>query len=368
MEVEETESNTDSGIDEVWTGQPEIAEKMIEFLCKSNTAYFKSQQNNEPELTIQQKREILEDVLKNHARFLQRYGKDLVNTAFLRFFESQTYPDDQNYEIQYYLKEIKQNNANSNRVKNRRYAALQQMIKDDSDYFSENEMIARAPLLYHHMVGQYLTEADRRVRDTDANDTFVDIIFKNMDHDRIRNLQQQQEEEEEEDDSDKSTEILKQDEPMTFDDNMASCSRQHWGNFDDDSNVSQDGMCQRNFKEAAKNAMNPNPVVISEQEKDFLRDEFLGIMYSNFLSGQDQFDYSNVDYNAAYDDLELLNQDAEDKYFETDDVSESAEKEENVQKPGDGSSEDELDIYMKHLNQHIKVQEMTHSFQDLNKG
>ncbi|NXL68303.1 CCD97 protein, partial [Chordeiles acutipennis] len=40
------------------------------------------------------------------------------------------------------------------RLRNRRYAALRQLIQD-GEYFSEEEMRAREPLLYQHYIGQY---------------------------------------------------------------------------------------------------------------------------------------------------------------------------------------------------------------------
>ncbi|NWX39518.1 CCD97 protein, partial [Steatornis caripensis] len=40
------------------------------------------------------------------------------------------------------------------RLRNRRYAALRQLIQG-GEYFSEEEMRAREPLLYQHYIGQY---------------------------------------------------------------------------------------------------------------------------------------------------------------------------------------------------------------------
>lgn len=51
-------------------------------------------------------------------------------------------------------------------MKNRRYDALQKMLANGSSYFSEDEMRQRNPALYEHLVGQYLTEEERKERET----------------------------------------------------------------------------------------------------------------------------------------------------------------------------------------------------------
>jgi Coiled-coil domain containing protein (DUF2052) len=301
MEVDES----DSGIEDENT----LVQKMIKFLSKSPKAYFKSQQNTEPELTFQQKQELLEETLaKSHATFLSRYGIFLADhPEYLRIFDNQAqYTDDQKYEVNFYLKQIREDTSSS-KIKNRRYRALQKMLEADDEYFSEIEMMNREPALFNQLVGQYMSEDEKRMRDNDTNDTtLVDIIFKNIDHDRFRTLQQQQENIVEEDEKDCEDENeMKLDADPDPEENVASSSRKLWGNFDDDNNAaSQDGICQRNFKEANQSAMKPTTVEISDRDRDFLREEFVGIIYSNFLAGRDtDFDYSSVDQNADYDDL-----------------------------------------------------------------
>ena len=46
-------------------------------------------------------------------------------------------------------------------MKNRRYGAMQALIKGSS-YFSETEMKKRNPLLYEQLVGQHLSEEERK--------------------------------------------------------------------------------------------------------------------------------------------------------------------------------------------------------------
>ncbi|XP_071627808.1 uncharacterized protein [Temnothorax longispinosus] len=87
---------------------------------------------------------------------------------------------------------------------------------------------------------------------------------------------------------------------------------------------------------------------ISNQEIKLLRQEFVTNMYQSFLDGKDKdFDYSTVDDNEAYDNVELRNQDEEEKYFD----SEAPETVLTSNECNDqNESEDELDIiYMRSL-------------------
>ncbi len=60
------------------------------------------------------------------------------------------------------------------------------------------------------------------------------------------------------------------------------------------------------------------PTPATEAEKAILRQEFLTHMHQRFLSGQekDNFDYSNVDFNAEYDSVDIRTQDEEERYFD----------------------------------------------------
>jgi hypothetical protein len=53
-------------------------------------------------------------------------------------------------------------------------------------------------------------------------------------------------------------------------------------------------------------------------------DELIRLMALRFLMGEDKefFDYSSVDKNEKYDDLELINRDSEEKYFDEEEANE----------------------------------------------
>ncbi|KAJ8929411.1 hypothetical protein NQ314_017900 [Rhamnusium bicolor] len=129
------------------------------------TSSFKSQQKWEVDLSSEEKAEIALDIFeKSKLNFLVRFGKYLKQDQ-LQYFQqfTESYEPD-NAEIGLVLKELYRNVSESTHqvsVKNRRYAALLQMVEDDT-YFSEIEMMKRNPLLYEQLVGQYLTEEEKK--------------------------------------------------------------------------------------------------------------------------------------------------------------------------------------------------------------
>jgi len=86
----------------------------------------------------------------------------------------------------------------------------------------------------------------------------------------------------------------------------------------------------------------------------------MGLMKERFLSGQDKdFDYTAVDDNVLLDDLKQIERDEEDAYF---DCSDDDDNDDNgafaidKQSPSGDDGEDELDVYMRHLNKHHSLQ------------
>lgn len=78
-----------------------------------------------------------------------------------------------------------------------RYMALQKLIEEDS-YFSEVEMMKRNPLLYDQLIGQYLSEKEKKERDFTINEntTLVKILFESIDRKELESCRKQQQEEE----------------------------------------------------------------------------------------------------------------------------------------------------------------------------
>lgn len=116
---------------------------MIDHLVCENKAFFRSQQINDPDITDSERRTIAGELLQqSHKKFLFRFGAH-IRENHLRYFEKQSYSADDEYEMEYLLKDIRTKLKNRVRdVRNRRYMAMQKML-DTTTYFSEKEMMSR---------------------------------------------------------------------------------------------------------------------------------------------------------------------------------------------------------------------------------
>lgn len=251
--------------------------KMLKRLSNSS-AHFKHQQRNEPDLSSEEKFNIARSVFeKSPALFLSRFKKHLSCQDIICF---EQYIGD--YEIDFHLKEIITMNRPSykrNKVKNRRYNALMHMMSVGDEYFSEEAMKSRDPLLYEEMIGQYLTKEERTLKAADimGEDEFAlsNFLMKHVEQIQENNLYYN----------------LKDREEETFEE-MDS---------DTDEEIESE---------------NDNPT-ITKDEKNGFRVEFLQIMQERFLDGKDSdYDYSSIDNNDTYDDLDEEGKDEEEKYFD----------------------------------------------------
>lgn len=134
-------------------------------LCRiaSSDAVVKSQQRGEPDVNVDEKVAMLQEILeKKPTSFLMRFGRHLAEED-LRNFEHLR----GDYEIDFRLNEVKNiidSKKTKTGIRNRRFECLQRLMKD-SDYFSEENMRKRSPLLYEEYIGQYLTEEEKLDRD-----------------------------------------------------------------------------------------------------------------------------------------------------------------------------------------------------------
>ena len=85
---------------------------------------------------IQEKRGIATDLLEQKpALFLQRFGR-FLSEDHLAYFDDQ---GDENYELGFYLRQVRQQQCKyvqEHRVKNRRFRAMQQMIRSEEWWLS----------------------------------------------------------------------------------------------------------------------------------------------------------------------------------------------------------------------------------------
>lgn len=257
----------------------DLKNELLDHVANSK-AIFKSQQKGEPELTFEEKRAIAEKLLeKSRCLFLSKFGHYLKEDH-LEYFSK-----NQDYEIVHHVNRLRRYFNNSTRhidVRNRRYEALRTLI-EKGDYFSECEMMKRNPLLYEHLVGQYLTEEEKKARDSidvqSAN--YVDILMETVERDKLqKHLKSQQKEEDEvreendsDDDDDSRNSIVSKT-------NFDKPNRQQWGE-----NLNED-------KDKNKRLQSSKIHKVSNQEIKLLRQEFVTNMYQNFLDGKDRdFDY-----------------------------------------------------------------------------
>ncbi|XP_075302239.1 LOW QUALITY PROTEIN: coiled-coil domain-containing protein 97 [Opisthocomus hoazin] len=175
------------------------------------------------------------------------------------------------------------------RLRNRRYAALRQLIRGlggpggTGDYFSEEEMRAREPLLYQHYIGQYRgAEPPPPAQGGPPNfsgsppappPTLTELLLRSVDEAAVQRR----------------------------------LRRQRLRDGDDEEGDPP-----------------PDPQPPDEAERAMLRQEFTTRMYQRFLDGEDpDFDYSQVDDNPDLDNLDIVSRDAEERYFDEEEPSDA---------------------------------------------
>eukprot|EP00188_Purpureofilum_apyrenoidigerum_P004424 Plantae.Rhodophyta-Purpureofilum_apyrenoidigerum.ctg50020.p1 GENE.Plantae.Rhodophyta-Purpureofilum_apyrenoidigerum.ctg50020~~Plantae.Rhodophyta-Purpureofilum_apyrenoidigerum.ctg50020.p1 ORF type:complete len:292 (-),score=63.86 Plantae.Rhodophyta-Purpureofilum_apyrenoidigerum.ctg50020:365-1183(-) len=163
------------------------------------------------------------------------------------------------------------------RVKNRRYMALQRMLHE-SDYFSDERLEERDPLLFHRQVGRYLPQHAKQ-----GKTGIVEAIVDSFDAtDLLRRRLRQ-----------RGLEIgLGMQEESDFE---AMLSKER----ESDSEALQDGR--------------PH-----QDQLDDNRNELLTVMSHRFVGGLDEsyFNYRDVDESDQYDDTVQEERDAEEMYFD----------------------------------------------------
>lgn len=274
-------------------GQGEVSSglsAMIEAIASSGSP-VKSQQLGEPDLSVEEKKEVLLEQYKTKPLvFLERYHTHM-KTEHLEAFSHLS----SDCRAQYYCTEVQKRasgSSNRTRVRNHRYAALRALQKE-GQYFSEEQMRFREPLLYEQYIGQYLSDEEILQRSEQAMQQgpgcLSDLLINTYQEKQLQHrLQEEQDreqcaEEEEEDDEEEENDAARQAE---------------W---------------------------EPNA-----EEKAMLREEFLSQMHQRFLDGKDKdFNYSEVDENPDYDNLDILNRDAEERYFDEDNDDDYEEEESN---------------------------------------
>ncbi|EAS05657.1 coiled-coil protein, putative (macronuclear) [Tetrahymena thermophila SB210] len=154
-------------------------------------------------------------------------------------------------------------------ILNRRYKKLQQLIEED-DFFSEEAIKMRQPLLYYLYCGQYLKQ---------QAENFSELSFAQF----LEELMMKEE------------------------------YRQQ---LEDEYNASKE-------KDLLPKRMIYDQT-ISEQEREDYEDELITFMHNQFLIGEekDHFNYDEIDNDENLDDRKIIDQDQEDKYFDDEEENE----------------------------------------------
>uniref|UniRef100_A0AAY4DHL3 CCD97-like C-terminal domain-containing protein n=1 Tax=Denticeps clupeoides TaxID=299321 RepID=A0AAY4DHL3_9TELE len=243
----------------------------------------KSQQLGEPDLTRDERRRILlEQYQAKPLVFLERYRAHLKPEHLGAFSHLGS-----DCRAQHYCKEVQScaaSRAGKTKVRNHRFAALR-ALQEGGQYFSEEQMRVREPLLYEQYIGQYLNDEEILQRSQETMQAgpggLADLLLNSYQEKVLQ--KRMQEEQEYEDAAEEESE-------------------------------EEDGDGERIFKEWEPTA----------EEKVLLREEFISQMHQRFLEGKDKdFDYRfgddpSVDENPDYDNLDIVSRDAEERYFDDD--------------------------------------------------
>ena len=242
--------------------------------------FFRHQQKDDPDLSLEEKQNIVQNLVQNKpAIFLQRFGKYLSEEQLEYFDELRT----DNYELEFILAQVRQDQCRfikGHKVKNRRYAALQKMIHENNEHFTEAAMKARNPLLHEQLVGRFMTEDEKEEegRPDMSNCSLTNIILEHMDLNKERDEKKRLKELEEEEE------------------------------FDTDDESDQD---------------EEEGIGRQEGGREFLKQQFVKAAYQSFLDGKDSgIDYKIIDTDITLDDLDAEQRDQEERYFDDSDIDE----------------------------------------------
>lgn len=315
---------------------------IIDYLVRCANISFKNAHVDENEVKTSDKIRIACDLYnRSPTDFLMQFGKHLApyHLEYFDYLKPKEQEKERYQECITHLKRYHSDDIRHKRVRNRRYKALQK-FQEETDHFSEKQMMYRNPLLYEQLVGQYLSDEEVKERDgvDRENLSFLNLILDTVDRNEMRETKNEQMLVEDED-SNSSQEMPNEGGQNSEEE---QCKTKHWGELP--------GFTPPKVRKQ---------ILISAPERRLLREEFLQEMYSSFMEGRDtEIDYDSIDNDEQYDDLQQASQDAEDKYFD----SESNEvenledhmklvEEYGRKKSADSSSaaEDPLDEFMRHI-------------------
>ncbi|CAG9532074.1 unnamed protein product [Cercopithifilaria johnstoni] len=296
--------------------------KMIDRIISHDGVFYRSEQRDTPDLTIQEKRELLENLfMKNSHVFMGRYHRYLTVEDCDCF-------DQNDYEIQCYIKSVierckdmdakKRKNV---RLRNQRYAELLR-LKRETDYFSDKKMREREPLLFDKMIGRFLPEEEQiYLRPTIENESLSGVFMQFEDSQIISNR--------------RNTHLNDWNDFLKYDrknisklgDLVQHARSRFCEEMEDDNDEmkSDDGykeVADGDPKPTSSRTMEEDITLESDEDHDQeqLRADFIDHMEQRFLRGDDAefYDYSLIDNVMTKEYERMYDRDLEDAYFEND--------------------------------------------------
>ncbi|ORE04744.1 hypothetical protein BCV72DRAFT_10000 [Rhizopus microsporus var. microsporus] len=288
-------------------------EQVLLYVAKNlDNIPFKTLRLGEVELSDKEKLEQMKSTLElDPGLFLSKWGRHLSQST-LSLFEC--LQDD--YEVNFYLSSLlykqsppllprenarQQKSALHTLSLNRRYEYLKRQLRH-SDYFSDEAMQLREPELYEQFVGRHVPASEKN-KPFENDVTLVNRILSNIDRKYVSDRldeQRQIEEEQFEEEEDTDDEDIKMKDIQEAPSSIAS---ERTGEADDG-----------NIEE-----VEDEDIEAVMQYREEQRQELIRLLEEKFLAGKDDFDYTAVDYNEEYDDLDQQERDIQDKYFDEDD-------------------------------------------------
>ena len=295
MAAKSEEQNLNNFTESFKQREAEKINQMFYRIINKTDVDIQSQQITETDFTNEQKVQILKELFEqNPSVFLARFGKWISLDDLCCFCAAS------GSEMEYTISVLKKSlsaNASGICVKNRRYEALRRLEKETS-YFSDDEMQERCPLLYQQYIGQYMTDEEKFEKDEAKMKDEVKMssfIFQQIDRDWLKKKEMEEQEMEE---------CMEEEEDEDSDNDSEGHSEDNEGHKEGNEGHHEDKKGQ-------------DVTSISSEHKLKLREEFLNLMRQRFLEGLDEeFDYTKVDTNDEYDNLDILGQDEQDKYFD----------------------------------------------------
>ncbi|KAI9317076.1 coiled-coil domain-containing protein-domain-containing protein [Dichotomocladium elegans] len=261
---------------------------------------FKALQPDEMEASTEEKVQCMTRVLEEDpALFLSRWGRHLPVTVLHHFQPLRA----SNYEVDFHMRQLlERNNPSARTIRNRRYQYLKRHLRETA-YFTDESMQKHDPVLYEQYIGRYQSEEEKNM--PFGNDvSLVQRVLKNIDQhyaqEQVKKQKIIEEEQfEEEEDSDDEDDDSNSDDRRPDTENVAMSD-------DQIADLLPNQRDQEGVKDENEEAL-----------RESRRLELIRLLEERFLAGKDSdFDYSKIDTNETYDDLDQQDRDAQDSYFD----------------------------------------------------